>query len=127
MRQSKSKKLLGIKQPTPGHQRLKNKLAIEGITIDQRPTKVYSLIRKIKTKLIINNDMQCYYTNVKVYLCNSKRKIDCNNKASAYTSRELFETILTQGNQLYATNYLTNDKLITTIILETDQKDSSTV
>ncbi len=114
LRQSRSKKVLGTKQPTQGQQRLKNKLAIEGITIDQRPTKVYSLIRKIKTKLIINNDMQCYYTNIKVYLCNSKRKISCNNKASAYTNRELFEMILTQKNQPYATNYLTNDELITT-------------
>ena len=58
--------------------------------------------------------MQCYYTNIKVYLCNSKRKISCDNKASAYTNRELFEMILTQKNQPYATNYLTNDELITT-------------
>ena len=41
VRQSKSKKLLATKYPTAGHQRLKNKLAIKGITIYQRPTKVY--------------------------------------------------------------------------------------
>jgi len=41
LRQSRSKKVLGTKQPTPGQQRLKNKLAIKDITIYQRPTKVY--------------------------------------------------------------------------------------
>jgi hypothetical protein len=56
--------------------------------------------------------MQCYYTNVKVYLCTSKRKINCDNKAFAYTNRELFKLILAQKDQPYATNYLTQDELI---------------
>jgi hypothetical protein len=118
IRQSKSKKLLTQKDQTAGQYRLKEKLATEGLNVDQRPTKVYSLIRKIKTKLIINNDMQCYYTNVKVYLCTSKRKINCNNKAFAYTNRELFELILTQKNQPYATNYLTEDELLRPYFVE---------
>jgi hypothetical protein len=112
MRQSRSKRLLSNKNKTVGQARLSNKLGLEGANIDKRPTKIYSLIRKIKTKLIINNDMQCYYTNLKVYLCTSKRQINCDNKASAYTSREIFNMILQQKDQPYATNYLTENELI---------------
>lgn len=34
LRQSRSKKVLGTKQPTEGQQRLKNKLAMEGVLMD---------------------------------------------------------------------------------------------
>jgi hypothetical protein len=115
IRQNKSKRTLSntIKESaTKGKTKLIEKIAQDHLNIDERPTKVHSLIRKIKTKLIINNDMQCYYTRVKVYLCCCKRKINCDNKASSYTNKELFDLILNQRNQPYATNFLTQDELV---------------